>query len=236
MAGMKKYFLDEAKKTLEKLPLESISIDQDLKYIEREGGIIELEAYKCEKIEKVVFSTIKIHETKVTDETVVVWPDDSHSFPALWCTLTVIPSVMNVPILDFVPLMDFVVWPEYAEKYIQGIKKLKAKSFEIFADTIIDKTVDLPSLSVYTLSPYNVVVNISDEGVDRFPQVVNEFIQAYIMLWQEAKSIPAGTDREFYLRKKAATRKLMKGNDPGYPIMVGVFGEDKTSMVFDIVF
>lgn len=236
MAGIKKYFLDEAKKTIEKLPLETISIDQDLNLIEREGGIIELEAYSCEKIEKVVFSTIKIHETKVTDETLIVWPDDSHHFPALWCTLTVIPSVMNVPILDFVPLMDFVVWPDYAEKYIQGVKELKAKALEIFGDTIIDKSVDIPSLSVYTFSPYHVVMNISDEGVNRFPQVVNEFIQAYIMLWKEAKSTLKGTDREFYLRKKAATRKLMKGNDPGYPIMAGVFGEDKTSRVFDIVF
>ena len=38
------------------------------------------------------------------------------------------------------------------------------------------------------------------------------------------------------LKKKAATRTLMKANDPGYPFMVSVFGEEKTKSVFDSVF
>ena len=91
-------------------------LDQELQHIEVEGGTIDLELFRCEKIEKVVLSGIKVHETGVTDETVIIWPDASHNFPALWCTLTIIPSVMNIPIIDIVPMMDFVVWPEYAEK------------------------------------------------------------------------------------------------------------------------
>lgn len=229
-------FIEEAKKSFEKLPLQSVSIDKKLKHIEAKGGTVDLEVYKCEKIEKVVFSTIKIHETGVSDKTVIVWPDDTYYFPTLWCTLTVIPSVMNVPILDFVPLMDFVVWPEYARKYIKVINDLKTKAFEILADTIVDKAVDLPLLSVYTLSPYKVVVNISDEGIGRVPQVINEYIKAYTKLWQQAKQISEEAERDFYLRKKEATRKLMKGNDPGYPIMVDVFGKEKTCKVFDLVF
>ena len=226
----------EAKKFLENLPLESVSINQGLKHIEVEGGTIDLEVYKCEKIEKVVFVTIKIHETGVSDETVIVWPDDTYNFPFFWCTLTVIPSVMNALILDFAPLMDFVVWPEYAEKYIQGINDLKIKASKILSDTIVDKAIDLPSLSVYTFSPYRIVANLSDEGVLRLPQVLNEYIPAYIKHWQQAEQITEDKKREFYLKKKEATRKLLKGNDPGYPIMVGIFGEEKTRKVFDIVF
>ncbi len=45
-----------------------------------------------------------------------------------------------------------------------------------------------------------------------------------------------GPEKQFYLtKKKAATRTLMKANDPGYPFMVSVFGEEK-QMVFDSVF
>lgn len=226
----------EAKKFLEKLPLESVSIDQGLKHIKVDGGTINLEVYKCEKIEKVVFVTIKIHETGVSDETIIIWPDDSYNFPFFWCTLTVLPSVMNVLILDFAPLMDFVVWPKYAEKYIQGINNLKTKAFEILSDTIVAKSVDLPSLSVYTFSPYRIVANILDEGIALLPQVLNEYLPAYIKHWQQAEQITENKNREFYLKKKEATRKLLKGNDPGYPIMVGVFGEEKTRKVFDFVF
>ena len=226
----------EAKKFLDKLSLESVSIDQGMKHIVVEGGTIDLEVYKCEKFEKVVFVTIKIHETGVSDETVILWPDDNYNLPFFCCTLTIIPSVMNALILDFAPLMDFVVWPEYAEKYIQGINDLKTKAFEILSNTIVDKAVDLPSLSVYTFSPYKIVANISDEGVTRLPQVLNEYLPAYLKHWQQAEQITEDKKRDFYLKKKESTRKLLKGNDPGYPIMVGIFGEEKTSKVFDLVF
>jgi len=225
----------EAKKFLDTLPLESVSIDQDLKHIAIEGGTINLEVYTCEKIEKVVFVTIKIHETGVTDETVIVWPSDTYNFPLFWCTLTVIPSVMNALILDFPPMMDFVVWPEYAEKYVHDLKDLKTKAFEILSDTIVDKALEVPSLSVYAFSPYKIVANISDKGLLRLPQLFNEYVRTYSKLWQQAEQVSDDT-RNFYLRKKAATRKLMKGNDPGYPIMVGIFGEEKTRKVFDLVF
>jgi len=229
-------FIKEARQSLQQLPLQNIALDQELQHIEVEGGTIDLELFRCEKIEKVVLSGIKVHESGVTDETVIIWPDASHNFPALWCTLTIIPSVMNIPIIDFVPMMDFVVWPEYAEQYIQGIKDLKLKALEIFGETIIDKAVDLPSLSVYTFSPYRLVVKISDEGKPRLPEVMHEYIQAYIKLWQDAKPVAEKPEGDFYLRKKEATRALMKGNDPGLPLMASIFGEEKTRKVFDLVF
>ena len=236
MNGANIDFIKEAKQSLKQLPLTNIAFDQDLQHIDVEGGTIDLELFGCEKIEKVVLSAIKVHESGVTDETVIIWPDNAYNFPALWCTLTVIPSVMNVPIIDFVPMMDFVVWPAYAEKYVQGIKDLKLKALEIFGETILDKAVDLPSLSVYTFSPYNLVAKISDEGISRLPEVMKEYIQAYVKLWQEAEQVVKKPEHDFYLKKKEATRLLMKGNDPGFPIMAGIFGEERTRKVFDLVF
>ena len=236
MNGTKIDFMKEAKQSLKQLPLTNISLDQDLQHIDVEGGAIDLELFGCEKIEKVVLSAIKVHESGVTDETIIIWPENAYNFPALWCTLTVIPSVMNVPIIDFVPMMDFVVWPAYGEKYVQGVKALKLKALQIFGETILDKAVDLPSLSVYTFSPYNLVVNISDEGISRLPEVMREYIQAYIKLWQQAKPVAEKPEGEFCRRKKEATRMLMKGNDPGFPIMASIFGEEKTRQVFDLVF
>ncbi len=66
-------------------------------------------------------------------------------------------------------------------------------------NVIIDKAVDLPSLSVYTFSPYNLVVKISDEGISRLPEVMHEYIQAYIKLWQEAEQVAEKTSKVFDL-------------------------------------
>ena len=91
MSGTKIDFMKEAKQSLKQLPLTDCSLDQDLQHIDVEGGTIDLELFRCEKIEKVVLSAIKVHESGVTDETVIVWPDNAYNFPALWLTLTVVP-------------------------------------------------------------------------------------------------------------------------------------------------
>jgi len=208
-----KDFVQEAKKSLRALPLKPVAVDPGISHIEAPGGSIDIEAFTADKFEKVVLSTIKIHETGVLEESVLAWPDDRHNFPILWCNLTVVPSIMNVPIFDFIPLMDIVVWPEYAETYVAGIADLKARALEILGDTVVDKAVDLPSLTIYTLSPYRAVITIKEEGIGRVPDIADAYIKAYAELWQKAQPV-ADADLAFYQKKRAATRKLMKGNDP----------------------
>ncbi|MFC1670707.1 hypothetical protein ACFL20_09960 [Spirochaetota bacterium] len=229
-------FTHEAKKGLSTIPLTPLDLDPELKTIEVEGGKIELGVYGADKIEKIVFCTIMLHETSVLESTAMVWPDDNHNFPALWLNLTIVPSVMNVPIFDFVPMMDYVVWPEYAEKYIAPVLNLREIAMEILGNEVIDKAADLPSKSIYTLSPYKVVAKISDNGIEKVPEILHEYINGYIDIWRNSAPINDKNEKDFYVRKKTAVRELMKANDPGYFFMVNVFGEDMTRKVFNEVF
>jgi hypothetical protein len=229
-------FAGEAKKVLQGLNLVEKQIDPRMRHIEAEGGTIDLELYTADKLSKVVFCTIRMHDTGVVEATAMAWPDDRHNLPIMWCNLTVVPGVMNVPIFDFVPMMDIVVWPEYAERYVAPVSDLKLKALEILGDTVIDKATELPSLSVYTLSPYKLVAMVTDAGIAKTAEVAREYIRAYIALAGEAGPVADADDKAYYLRKKAATRVLMKANDPGYPFMIDVFGEETTHAVFDLVF
>jgi len=229
-------FADHAKKSMGTLSLVPVDLDPELARIEVDGGTIILDLFTTEKLEKVVFCTIRMHESGVVESTAMAWPDDNHYLPILWCNLTIVPGVMNVPIFDFVPLMDIVVWPEYAERYIAGVSTLRENALEMLGETVTDKAVNLPSLSVYTLSPYRLVAKVTDEGVKKIPQILNAYIAAYVTVWENAPLLDDGPEKQFYLAKKAATRKLMKANDPGYAFMIDVFGEASTKKVFDSVF
>ena len=77
---------------------------------------------------------------------------------------------------------------------------------------------------------------MSDDGIALVPRVVQLYIERYSEIWRQAEPVQEGPDRDFYLKKRAATRKLMKGNDPGYDFMISVFGEQQTSKVFDLIF
>ncbi|MCP4623270.1 MAG: hypothetical protein GY850_07025, partial [bacterium] len=167
---------------------------------------------------------------------VMAWPDDNHEFPVLWCNLTVVPEVMNVPIFDFIPLTDIVLRPDYAGTYISGVNDLKKKAFDVFGETLLDKDAELPSLTIYALSPYRFVGMVSDAGVELVPRVAEEYIAAYADLSANAQPLTDNSNRAYCKTKKTAARILMKGNDPGYPFMLDVFGEELTHKVFDIVF
>jgi hypothetical protein len=143
---------------------------------------------------------------------------------------------MNVPIFDFVPMMDSVLWPDYADTHIEGVSELKANALELLGDTVINKDVVLPSKTIYTLSPYSLIANITEAGLPIIPQITDAYIQAYIKLWEKARPVEKAAELEHYAKKRAATRSLMKGNDPGYPFMIDIFGEEMTHKVFDTVF
>ncbi len=113
-------FAGHAKQSMDALNLVPVDLDPQLARIEADGGTIDLELFKADKLEKVVFCTINMHESGVLESTAMAWPDGDHNLPILWCNLTIVPEVMNVPIFDFVPMMDIVVWPNYAEQLCCG--------------------------------------------------------------------------------------------------------------------
>ena len=229
-------FAGEAEKCLGVMDLNRVDIDPGLSHIEVENGEINLDLFSADKVEKAVICTIWLHETSVMEATAMVWPDDIHNFPVLWCNLTVVPTVMNVLIFDFIPMLDIVVWPEYAEKFITSMQGLKSSAMEILGADVKDKSVDIPSQSVYALSPFKMAATVSDDGIEKVPDLIREYTENYIELWKNAEPVKEGTEKDFYLSKKAATSKLMKANDPGYHFMLDVFGEEMTGKVFDIVF
>ena len=227
--------IETGKKALQELRPEPIELEKGLEKIEVEGGKIILEICKADKIEKVVFSSIEVRTMSVSEESVIIWPKDGYNFPMLWCNLTTMPG-MNMVIFDFIPLMDIVVWQEYGETYLKNLQEIKKKSLETLQGTIMEKDFDLSSVVVWSLSPYKLILKLTDEGVLSLTSVLSDYYSNYLSFWQKAQPVKNDEDLKFCRGKKEAIRKLMKENDPGYPIMVNIFGEEKTKKVFDIVF
>ena len=229
-------FIAEAKQALAAFTLQPLPLDQSLGLIETKGGSIRLECYTADKFEKIVLCTIEIEATSLVEASVLAWPEAGYDLPILWCNLTRVPLVMNVAVFAFLPIMDPVLQPEQTATSIEGLRTLKANTLTLFGDTIIDKAVMLPSRAVYALSPYITVVNLSEAGLVHLPAVLGNYLRAYHDLWKQASVVEDPIDRDHRTRRLAAIRTLMKANDPGFPFMVDVFGQDATCRVFDAVF
>jgi len=229
------HFIKAARQGLEKLHLTSVPIDPALKYIKVEGGWIALDVFRDEKIDKAVFSIIEISSRSVAEQSVLIWPGHGYDLPAFWCNLTQMPG-MSFHIFDLIPVMDIVVWPSYAERYLSALPELKKKAVDLLKDGIAEKDFELPSLAARAFSPYRICLKLTDEGVSRIAPLIEEYCKVYLNLWQKAEPVSQPDEEAFCARKSEAVRKLMKENDPGYPTMVSIFGEEITPRVFDIVF
>jgi hypothetical protein len=61
-------FMKEAKRSLKQLPLTNSFMTRTCNTLTLKG-VLSIWSFTCEKIEKVVLSAIKVHESGVTDET-----------------------------------------------------------------------------------------------------------------------------------------------------------------------
>jgi hypothetical protein len=228
-------FIKAVMKDLGKLSLQSVAIDPALKYIKAESGWITLDVFRGDKISKAIFSIIEIPSLSVAEQSIFIWPEDGYDLPVFWCNLTQMPG-MSFHIFDLIPVVDIVIWPQYGEMYLKTLPELKKKALEHLKDSVAEKDFELPSRVAWAFSPHRICLKLTDEGVSRIAPVLEEYCKTYVNLWKEAAPIRQPEVDTFCKRKREAARKLMKENDPGYPVMVNIFGEEMTTKVFDIIF
>ena len=165
----------------------------------------------------------------------MVWPEDHYDLPLFWCNLSQMAG-MNIFINDLSPLTDVVVWPEYGEKYLNDLQTVKDHALERLKDGILDKNFKLNTKTAWTLSPHHAIFSITVESIQRLSPIVDEICQLYLKLWKDSRPINQNEEAQFCKRKKAAVKKMMKENDPGYYFMINIFGEENTRKVFDLLF
>lgn len=228
-------FIEKVQQSLAGLNLKPLMIDPIISSLNVEGGRIKLEVFTADKISKAVFSTIEIDSMSVSEQSVIIWPGDGYDLPIFWCNLTQMPG-LSFHIFDLIPLMDIVVWQEYGEKYLLKLPELRQKTEELLSSGITEKNFTLSSLVGWTFSPYRILFKLNEEGVAALAPVVQEYAAAYLDCYKKAELVAQQEERTFAMRKREAARKIMKENDPGYPLMTNLFGEDRTAKIFDVVF
>ncbi len=229
-------FIGSAKKSFSTYMTETVPFDETYQQYDVEGGSVSLEVYTSDKIEKIVFSSIQIESTGVSEESVFIYPAEGYDFPVFWANMTRF-SFINILIFDFMPLQDLVVSPEYGLKYMEPLKTTKeAVMDDILGYTVRDKAVEFSTQAMYAYSPYKMIVRVSLLGAMQIADVVDAYGKMYISLCDNATQLEEGAARSYATQKLTALRTLLRTNDPGYPYMLEVFGEAVTQEIMDVIF
>jgi len=230
-------FIGSAKNSFSSLMVTAVPFDEQLRHYETEGGSIDLEVYTSDKIEKIVFSSINIEETGVSEESVFIYPAAGYEFPVFWANMTRMFGIINIIIFDFMPLQDLVMTPSYGVEYMNPLYETKLQVMdEILKNTVKDKAYEFPSQAMYAYSPYRVIATVSIFGAIRIADIVNAYSSTYLNLLEAAAELGPGAQLDYATQKHAALRELLQTNDPGYPFMIKTFGEEITQRVMDVIF
>lgn len=231
-------FIGSAKTSFSSLMETPVEFDEELRDYVAEGGSIHLEVYTADKIEKIVFSSIQIEETGVSEESVFIYPDAGYEFPVFWANMTRMFGIINILIFDFMPLQDLVMTPSYGEEYMNPLYETKQQVMDEILKkyTIKDKAYEFSSQAMYAYSPYRMIAQVSFLGAIRIADVVEAYSSTYLDLMEAAAELDAGAQLDYATEKHTALRELLQTNDPGYPFMVETFGEDITTRVMDVIF
>lgn len=231
-------FIDDMKEHLAVYMDEKVELDPSFSRVDTEGGTIDIDIYRSEKIERLVFSSIHIEETGAYDESVFIYPREGYDFPVLWANLSRFPSFgFNLLIVDFIPLQDIVINPNYGTEYLESLKETKTKVLdELLKGAVLDKAVDVRSLAVYALSPYKTTIMLASHGLGNLSDALKEYCETYILNVELSEMLEDQTDKEYAATKLDSFLTLLKENDPGYEYMINAFGQEITDGVFDIIF
>jgi hypothetical protein len=229
-------FIGSAQDSFSSLMDEAVPFDEQLRHYETEGGTIDLDVYTSDKIEKIVFSSIQIKATRVSEESVFIYPAEGYEFPVFWANMTRF-SGITILIFDFMPLQDLVMSPDYGQEYIEPLNETKGQVInKILRFSVRDKAVEFSSLAMYAYSPYKMIARVSILGALRIADVLDAYSTTYLSLCENAPELGEGAARDYATQKHAALRELLRANDPGYPSMVETFGEEITQRVMDVIF
>jgi hypothetical protein len=230
-------FIGSAKNSFSSLMVTAVPFDEQLRHYETEGGSIDLEVYTSDKIEKIVFSSINIDATGVSEESVFIYPAAGYEFPVFWANMTRMFGIVNIIIFDFMPLQDLVMTPSYGVEYMNPLYETKQQVMdEILKNTVKDKAYEFPSQAMYAYSPYRVIATVSIFGAIRIADIINAYSSTYLNLLEAAAELGPGSQLDYATQKHAALRELLQTNDPGYPFMIKTFGEEITQRVMDVIF
>ena len=166
---------------------------------------------------------------------------DNYDLPILACEFDESAARLSIT-LDFMPLVDIAVHPEYREKYLDPLGALWRKYRTIPGLTkegrcLVQRRYAPWPWARATLSPYPIDGRV-EEPQDR--QAVLEAIVEYASLWLDmmktAEPITDPAYRQEMITRKAALQKYYRDLDPGGEVLKKIFGEEKKNLFVSLIF
>lgn len=191
-----------------------------------------LQAYKAEKLDKIVMLTTNIMEGKIFVHGTTIVPTDEYPLPIF--TSEIVQAVNHLSLrVDFIPLADCARDLDYMEKYIMPMEDLWKQHRDIEGSGIERYTWQRVMLSpFYTYGKYKYTIkNIEETAL----QITIDYLNLYIKLWSKAQKADPDYMKLLNERKRIML-STMRENDPGEGPLKQAFGKETAHKILSLLF
>ncbi|MCX5901724.1 MAG: hypothetical protein NTX06_13515 [Proteobacteria bacterium] len=166
---------------------------------------------------------------------------DDYDLPVMACEFDESAPRLSIT-LDFMPLVDIAVYPEYREKYLVPLGNLWRKYRSIPGFTkdgrcLVQRRYAPWPWARATLSPYPIDGRV-EEPEDRISvlDAVVDYARVWLEMMKKAEPIRDPVYKQEMLTRKRALQKYYRDLDPGGEVLKKLFGEEKMKLFVSLIF
>ncbi len=166
---------------------------------------------------------------------------DDYDLPIFACEFDESSKRLSITV-DFMPVVDVGVYPEYREKYLDVLSDVWRKYRTLPGLTeegrcLVQRRYGPWPWARESLSPYPIDGRIPNPE-DRYTviEVVVAYARTWLKLLEEAQPIPEGDYKQEMITRKRAMQKYYRDLDPGGEVLKKVVGDEMEKVIVSLIF
>ncbi len=194
-----------------------------------------------DKVDKIAFGELHyMNRAKYCSMNMTV--SDDYDLPIFACEFDESAKRVSITI-DFMPLVDMALYPEYRKKYLDPLSELWRKNRTIPGLTdeegrcLVQRRYGPWPWARASMSHYPIDGRISNTE-DRFKVVetVVSYAKTWIEIMKKAQPVTDDTYKKEMLRRKKAMQHYYRTLDPGGEVLKKIAGEEMEKLIVSLIF
>ncbi len=166
---------------------------------------------------------------------------DDYDLPIFACEFDETSKRLSLTV-DFMPVVDIAVYPEYRKKYLDPLADLWRTYRSIPGLTeegrcLVQRRYGPWPWARATMSPYPIDGRVTETEVrNKAVEPIVAYARAWLALLDRAQPVPEGDYKQEMLRRKRTMQKYYRDLDPGGEVLKKLFGEEGHKLFVSLVF
>jgi len=193
-----------------------------------------------DKVEKIGYGEL-VYMKRAKYNSLNITAGDNYDLPIFACEFDETPKRLSITI-DFIPIVDIGVYPEYCEKYLEPLNDLWRKYRQLGGLTdgnrcLVERRYGPWPWARASMSHFPIDGRVSEpEDRKQIVAAVIDYAKLYLELLEKAEPMQDPEYRQEVDTRRKAIQKYYRDLDPGGEVLKKIFGDEGEKLIVSLIF